>query len=91
MKQIRNESICSFFYIFFIIYSVITVLALATALGIFGMSKYTGFLVITGGIGYALTAALAGTQALFFYLICNRALLQKAVEQFVSFNFSFSF
>jgi hypothetical protein len=89
MKTIQNETICSFFYAFFIIYSIVAIFAFATGLGIVGMSKDIKGYIIFGKLLF--TSGIAFAQALFFYLICNRALLQKTVEQFLSFNFSFSF
>ena len=83
MKSIPNESVCSFFYAFFVIYAVIAVLALVATLGIFGLAKKLnlGSFGITAGIGYLFAMILAGTQALFFYLICSRALLGKKEQK----------
>jgi hypothetical protein len=87
MKNIPSESICTFFYAFFVIYAVIAVLALVATLGIFGLAKKLnlGSYGIGAGIGYLFAMVLAGTQALFFYLICSRALIgkkeQKATKQ----------
>jgi hypothetical protein len=82
MKQIPSESICTFFYAFFVLYAVIAVLALVATLGMFGMAKKLGAVGIAGGVGYLFAVVLAGTQALFFYLICDRALLAtKQVKQ----------
>ena len=75
MKQIPSESICNFFYAFFVIYAVIAALALVATIGFFGLSKKLGGYGIGAGLGYLFTMVLAGTQALFFYLICDRALL----------------
>ena len=77
MKQIPSESICNFFYAFFVIYAVIAVLALVATIGFFGMAKKLGGYGVGAGIGYLFTMILAGTQALFFYLICDRALIAK--------------
>ena len=73
MKQISNETICSFFYAFFIIYSIVAVIAFALGLGIYGMSQDMKGLFIFGKLLF--TSAMALTQAVLFYLICNRALL----------------
>ena len=64
MKQIPSESICNFFYAFFVIYSVIAVLALVATLGFFGMAKKLGGYGVGAGIGYLFAMVLAGTQAL---------------------------
>jgi uncharacterized membrane protein len=84
-KQISSEVVCNFFYIFFVIYAVIAVLSIVAMLGLFGMAKkMSGYALASGGIGYFIAMALAATQALFFYLICDRAIIKKAVEKFVS-------
>lgn len=83
-KQIPSTTVCNFFYIFFVIYALITVLTLVGTIGLFGMAKRMGALGVASGIGYLFVTALAGTQALFFYLICDRALLKGAVEAFTS-------
>jgi uncharacterized membrane protein len=83
-KQIPSSTVCNFFYIFFVVYAVIAVLALLTTVGLFSMTKKMGGAGIAGGIGYLLMMALAATQALFFYLICDRSLLKGAVEAFVA-------
>ena len=81
MKQIPSESVCTFFYSFFVLYAVIAVLALVATLGFFGMAKKLGVYGIGAGIGYLFAMVLAGTQALFFYLICDRALLAKKEQK----------
>ena len=81
MKKIPSESICTFFYAFFVIYAVIAVLALVATIGIFGIAKKLGGYGIGAGIGYLFAMVLAGTQALFFYLICDRALLAKPEQK----------
>jgi hypothetical protein len=83
-KQIPSSTVCNFFYIFFVIYAVITALSLIATIGLFGMAKKLGGAGIASGIGYMFMMALAGTQALFFYLICDRALLKGAVEAFIN-------
>lgn len=82
MKTIPSESICTFFYAFFVVYAVIAVLALVATLGMFGLAKKLnlGSYGIGAGVGYLFAMVLAGTQALFFYLICSRALVSKKEE-----------
>ena len=82
-KQIPSSTVCNFFYIFFVVYAILAVLSLIGTIGLFGLSKKLGGAGIGAGIGYLLMTVLAGTQALFFYLICDRSLLKGAVEAFV--------
>jgi hypothetical protein len=83
-KQIPSSTVCNFFYIFFVVYAVLAVLSLIATVGLFGMAKKLGAAGVASGVGYMFMMALAGTQALFFYLICDRALLKGAVEAFIS-------
>jgi hypothetical protein len=76
MKQIPSETICTFFYAFFVIYAILFVLSVVATLGIFGFMKKLGPGAIGMGIQGILTTAIAGTMFLFYYLICDRALLK---------------
>ena len=74
MKQIPSSAICNFFYFFFVVYAVIIVLAVVTVIGTAMSMKSTPMLVplLANGI---LTSVIGGTMMLFYYLICDRALL----------------
>lgn len=78
-KQISSEIVCNFFYVFFVVYAAIAVIALVGIIGVFSFLKVPkaqmGALGIQGLIGLA----LATTQMLFLYLICDRA-LKPSVE-----------
>ena len=76
MKTIPNEVICNFFYAFFVIYAILFALSLIATLGIFGFMKKVGPAAVGMGIQGILTTAIAGTGFLFYYLICDRALLK---------------
>ena len=84
-RQIPSSAICNFFYVFFVIYAILFVLSLGATIGIFG------FLKKMGPAGYALGAqglimtALGGTMMLFYYLICDRALLAKGARELEGF------
>lgn len=83
-KKIPSTTVCNFFYIFYVLYAVLAVLALIATIGLFGMTKKLGAAGIASGFGYLLMMVLAATQALFFYLICDRALLKGAIEAFMN-------
>ncbi len=76
MKQIPSESVCNFFYAFFIIYAILFVVSVLATVGVFGFMKKIGPAAIGMGIQGMITTALAGTMFLFYYLICDRALLK---------------
>jgi hypothetical protein len=86
-KQISSETICTFFYVFFVFYAVLAGLSVLGLLAtLFSMKKVgPGGPLMAGG--YTLMTLLAATMALFYYLICDRGLLQgkkaNRVEQFV--------
>lgn len=77
MKKIPSSAICNFFYFFFVVYAVIFVLSLVTVIGTALSVKVTTpmmFPLLANGI---LTSVIGGTMMLFYYLICDRALLAK--------------
>lgn len=80
MRQIPNLMICNFFYVFFVVYAVIFALSLLFTIGVFSYSKKMGKMGVAMGIQALLTTFLGGVIMLFYYLICDRALLAKAVH-----------
>lgn len=78
-KQIPSDAICNFFYAFFVVYAVLFVLSLATTIGVFSYGKKMGGLGVAIGIQSLVMTAIGGTMMLFYYLICDRALLAKGV------------
>jgi hypothetical protein len=74
MKQISNELVCNFFYVFFVVYAVIAVISLVGVIGIFTFLKVPKGQLGAIGIQGLIGLALATTQMLFLYLICDRAL-----------------
>ena len=73
MKKIPSEVVCNFFYAFFVIYAVLAVLTFLSVLGLFGMKQKGAFMF---GIFGLIVSLIPVTMMLFFYLICNRGLLQ---------------
>lgn len=77
-KQITNDQVCSFFYAFAIIYGIVGVLGLTVGVwGLFFGKLPTSF-VIPYLIQILITSSIAFITALFHYLICQRALLNKS-------------
>lgn len=81
MKNISSQSICNFFYFFFVFYAALAVITLLGTIGILTFLRMPKGFMIASGFQSLIVFALAGTAALFHYLICERALLatpQKA-------------
>lgn len=81
MRQIPSSTICNFFYAFFVVYAVLFVLSVVATLGIFGFSKKLGAAGVALGVQGLIMTGLGGTMMLFYYLICDRALLAKAAVE----------
>lgn len=85
-KQIPSDIICNFFYVFFVIYAAILAIAVIGFIGAFVSLKLPKSLLMINGFTAFITGAIATTNFLFFYLICDRALkpgspLKKAVDE----------
>ena len=76
MKAIPSASICNFFYFFFVVYAVILALAVLGFVGIAVSPKLSKALSVPNSLGLTVGVLVAGTQMLFFYLICSRSLLE---------------
>ena len=72
--KIPSSWVCEFYHIFFIIYSVFAALALIGGVYVFATSKMSLGALFGTIFNIILVFGLAGTQALFFYLMCDRAL-----------------
>ena len=73
-KQISSEVVCNFFYVFFVVYAVIAVVSFVGLIGVFTFLKVPKGQVGVAGLQGLIALALATTQMLFLYLICDRAL-----------------
>lgn len=74
IDKIPSDVVCNFFYVFFVIYAIFAGLALAGTIGLLALLKLPKGLMVANGLYGLFMFALAATQALFFYLICSRAL-----------------
>ena len=84
-NHIPNYAICNFFYFFYVVYAVIFALAFLQILYIFtAMNKFDLTSIIILGSGFFMVA-LALMQILFHYLICDRALMDQAIEDMEGF------
>lgn len=74
MNQIASETVCRFFYLFFVFYTVLAGITLAGTIGLLTLLKIPKDLQIAQVFYGLFMVTLAATQALFFYLICERGL-----------------
>ena len=79
MKKISSNTICNFFYFFFVVYAIIFALTVVTVIGtavsVKSSALYAPMLAST-----TMSTLIAGTMMLFYYLICDRALIAKEKE-----------
>lgn len=71
---ISNNVLCGYFYVFFIIFSVIAAISVFGGLFIFVSSKMSPSMLFSVIFNTILTFGLSVTSALFLHLICERAL-----------------
>lgn len=85
-NQIPNYAICNFFYAFYVVYAVIFVLAVLQILYILSSVKKfdlnNGIMLASGFF----TTALALVLTLFHYLVCDRALMHRAIKDVEGFS-----
>ena len=80
-RKIPSSSICNFFYVFFVIYAILFAISLLATIGSFTFAKKLGGAGIVLGIQSLIMTGIAGTAVLFYYLICDRALLSHAAVE----------
>jgi hypothetical protein len=73
-NAIADSTLCGYFYVFFIIFSVLAGLSVLSAIYMFATTKITGGLVLAVLFAKLLNFGISATAALFAYLICERAL-----------------
>ncbi len=75
MKKISSESVCNFFYVFFIVYAILFAISLVTMVGtLFSMKKF-GAAGLFMALQAVIITAIPGVMMMFYYIICDRALL----------------
>lgn len=75
-KAIQSETICNFFYLFFVAYAVIAIISIVAL--IYSASVIPKSMVLPLIVQGLIPMAIAITATLFNYLICSRALLRSA-------------
>jgi hypothetical protein len=81
MQKISNATVCNFFYFFFVLYAIFTVLALVVMFGTFFAAKKLGTAGIIMSVQSVLTFLLGTSFMAFYYMICDRALLPLAAAK----------
>jgi hypothetical protein len=81
MKQIPSSTICNFFYFFFVVYAIIFTLSIISVIGTAMSAKANTPLLMSLLANSILTSLIGGTMMLFYYLICDRALLSKGQQK----------
>lgn len=80
MQKIQSSTICNFFYVFYVVYLVIFVISVIYTIGVFVYSKKLGVAAVALAIQGLIVSGLGATIMLFYYLMCDRALIGKAVQ-----------
>ena len=81
-KKISNDTICNFFYAFFVVYAFFAVVSLLGLIGLFVFAaKMPKSVLVIQSLYAIITVGLATTMALFHYLICDRALKPGATPK----------
>lgn len=73
-EKIADSTICSYFYIFFMIFSIWAALSLLSGIYVFATTKMAFSVLVGFIISILLSFGISATSALFLYLICERAL-----------------
>jgi len=71
---IADSTLCGYFYIFFVIFSVLAALSVLSAIYMFATTKITGGVVMAVLFAKLINIGISATAALFLYLICERSL-----------------
>lgn len=79
-NAIADSTLCGYFYVFFIIFSVLAGLSVLSAIYMFATTKITGGLVLAVLLAKLINFGISATAALFLYLICERALKPSAAK-----------
>lgn len=87
MKKFSNTTVCNFFYVFFVVYAVFSLLALVLAVGTFMSVKKLDFAGVMFILQPVLILLLSTTFMMFYYIICDRSLLTKVSETVVDEGF----
>lgn len=88
MKKISSQTVCNFFYTWFVVYGVFAVLALFLTLGSLYSMKKLGLAGVLMASQSFLTLLIATAFMMFYYIICDRSLLTNASSSLASEGFA---
>jgi hypothetical protein len=77
-KAIQSETVCNFFYFFFVVNATIAVISILVILYTLSATSIPKAMVLPLVLQGLLPMAIAITGTLFNYLVCSRALLRQA-------------
>jgi hypothetical protein len=77
---ISNNVLCGYFYVFFVIISVLAAISLMGGIVIFATSKMSVGMLFATLFNVVISFGVSTTSALFLYLICERALKPMQVQ-----------
>lgn len=80
MQKFSNNTVCNFFYFWFVVYAVFAVLALLLAVGTFMSIKKLDLFGVMIVLQPVITLLIATAFMMFYYIICDRALLAKVSQ-----------
>lgn len=72
--SISNATLCNFFYVFFVLFTIWAVIGLIGSIWLFATTPMSGKVMIALLFNLIITSGISITTALFHYLICDRAL-----------------
>jgi hypothetical protein len=75
IKQISNQTVCNFFYAFFIIYAILVVFLIVSGTYLALYAKLPKGMELPVLFGYIVAGTITVVKVLFFYIICDRTLL----------------
>ena len=76
MKSISNKSICSWYYAFFVINAIVASLSLVILVLTLAIARKNVIDILSDSLSSFLVFAIGVVNALFFYLMCDRTLLE---------------
>jgi hypothetical protein len=77
MKAISSTTVCNFFYGFYMVYLIIFVITFASTVYLFMNMKKLGLAGVFLGIQGMIITGVGTTMMLFFYLMCDRSIIEK--------------
>lgn len=76
MKSISNKSICAWYYAFFVINAIVASLSMVILVLKLAIARKNVIDILSDSLSSFLVFAIGVVNALFFYLMCDRTLLE---------------